>query len=75
MAEETTSPHEALARVAELLTPFTTDITYPETDGEPMAETDTHRDQMTDALIHPLKEYFRDDPNVYLAQQTGQTDE
>lgn len=42
-------------------------IEYPETDGEPMAETDTHRDQMADALIYPLKEHFRDNPNVYVS--------
>ena len=42
-------------------------IDYPESDGEPMAETDTHRDLMTDALLHPLKERYRDDPNVYVS--------
>lgn len=42
-------------------------IEYPETDGEPMAETDTHRDLMADGLIYPLKEYFRDDANVYVS--------
>jgi Uma2 family endonuclease len=43
------------------------EIEYPESDGEPMAETDTHRDLMTDALLHPLKERYRDDPNVYVS--------
>lgn len=45
--------------------PIYPEVIYPESDGEPMAETDVHRDQMTDALIYPLKEYFR------AAQQAG----
>lgn len=45
---------------------MTTDIHYPETDGKPMAETDIHRDQMVD-LIHCLREWFQDDPQVYVA--------
>ena len=44
-----------------------TEIIYPETDGEPMAETDTHRDQMTELLIQPLMEHFRDNPEVYVS--------
>ena len=36
-----------------------------ESDGKPMAETDAHRDQMVD-LLNALKEYFRDDPQVYV---------
>ena len=44
-----------------------TEIEYPTSDGEPMAETDAHRIQMTDALIYPLKEYFRDTPDVYVS--------
>jgi len=47
--------------------PASSRVEYPESDGEPMAETDTHRDQMTDALLHPLKERFRHDPNVYIS--------
>ena len=43
-----------------------TEIHYPETDGKPMAETDTHRDQMMD-LIYCLRKWFRDDPQVYVA--------
>ena len=39
---------------------------YPESDGEPMAETDTHRKQMM-YLLDALEDYFRDDPNVYVA--------
>ena len=31
-----------------------------------MAETDTHRDQMAD-LIHMLKDFYRDAPNVYVS--------
>jgi len=45
----------------------TLQIEYPEADGKPMAETDVHRDQMTDALLHPLKERFRNTPNVYVS--------
>jgi Uma2 family endonuclease len=40
-------------------------ITYPETDGKPMGETDVH----IDALIYlreALKDYFRDTPQVYV---------
>ena len=42
------------------------EIFYPETDGKPMAETDTHRDLMID-LIEALKDFFRDDPLVYVS--------
>ncbi|MBI3761263.1 MAG: Uma2 family endonuclease [Chloroflexi bacterium] len=56
----------AIARLAELLTP-PAETVYPESDGEPMAETDTHRDQMADSLIYPLKEHFRDRPDVYVS--------
>lgn len=41
-------------------------IVYPETDGKPMAETDVH----IDALIYlreALKDYFREESNVYVA--------
>lgn len=38
---------------------------YPTTDGKPMAETDWHRDQMV-ALIETLKEFYRNDPRVYV---------
>jgi Uma2 family endonuclease len=41
-------------------------VYYPESDGEPMAETDTHRKQMT-YLIDALEDYFRNAPNVYVA--------
>jgi Uma2 family endonuclease len=67
MSEQPSSPKDTLSQVAELLAPYRVDVTYPETDGEPMAETDTHRDLMADALIYPLKEYFRDQPDVYVS--------
>ncbi len=41
-------------------------IEYPESDGKPIAETDRHRQEMTDA-IEALADFFRDDPNVYVA--------
>jgi Uma2 family endonuclease len=34
-------------------------VRYPESDGEPMAETDVHREQML-YLIEALKDYYRD---------------
>ena len=48
--------------LAEIPTP----IEYPESDGEPMAETDVHRQRMFD-LIHMLQTYFQDDPQVYVS--------
>ncbi|MDW8364910.1 MAG: Uma2 family endonuclease [Abditibacteriales bacterium] len=41
-------------------------IHYPASDGKPMAETDTHRNQMTD-LIEALKDFYRDAPDVYVS--------
>jgi Uma2 family endonuclease len=41
-------------------------LSYPEIDGKPMAETDVH----INALIYlreALKDYFRDDPQMYVA--------
>jgi Uma2 family endonuclease len=41
-------------------------IHYPESDGKPMGETDVH----IDALIYlreALRDYFRDDPQIYVA--------
>lgn len=67
MPVQTVLSPETLTRLTELLTPLVTEVEYPETDGEPMAETDTHRDLMTDALIYPLKERFRAEPNVYVS--------
>jgi hypothetical protein len=42
------------------------EIEYPETDGNPMAETDTYRQEMTDT-IETLAEFFRAEPDVYVA--------
>jgi Uma2 family endonuclease len=38
---------------------------FPESDGEPMAETDKHRKQMI-ASLDALDEYYRDDPATYV---------
>jgi Uma2 family endonuclease len=46
--------------------PHAAAIDYPESDGEPMTETDTHRKQMVDLLV-VLEAYFRNDPQVYVA--------
>ena len=40
-------------------------VFYPETDGKPMGETDTHRNQMFDH-IETLKRFFADQPDVYV---------
>jgi len=59
--EAATVEYEARPR-----TVFRPPVYYPESDGEPMAETDTHRKQMM-YLLDALEDYFRDDPNVYVA--------
>lgn len=41
-------------------------IDYPESDGEPMAETDVHYRLMTD-LRFELEQFFRDDADVYVS--------
>ena len=41
-------------------------IVYPESDGKPMAETDTHRDLMID-FIQMLKHHYRNDTDVYVS--------
>ncbi|MFI5458634.1 MAG: Uma2 family endonuclease [Isosphaerales bacterium] len=46
--------------------PTTREIDYPTGDGKPMAETDVHRDDMTD-LIQTLQDYFVDDPMAYVS--------
>ena len=46
--------------------PLQREIHYPESDGNPMAESDLHRDVMTD-LIHALKTRYIGEPNVYVA--------
>ena len=46
--------------------PLRQEIYYPESDGQPMGETDAHRKEMTD-LIEALDDHFRNDPQVYVA--------
>lgn len=41
------------------------EVFYPESDGQPMAETDLHRDLMVD-LIRALRRRYRDEPDVYV---------
>ncbi len=50
------------ARQQDILRP----IDYPESDGQPMGETDKHRQLMID-LIESLKIWFATDPNVYVS--------
>lgn len=40
-------------------------VYYPESDGQPMAETEAHLDETID-LIQALRRFFRDDPDVYV---------
>jgi Uma2 family endonuclease len=46
--------------------PFQREIVYPESDGQPMAESDLHRKEMT-YLIDALTEHFRRADDVYVA--------
>jgi Uma2 family endonuclease len=46
--------------------PFQRDVEYPDSDGQPMAETDIHRDEMHD-LIKALGRRYRDVPDVYVS--------
>jgi Uma2 family endonuclease len=46
--------------------PLQREVYYPESDGKPMAESDLHREVMTD-LIHALKTHYAGEPNVYVA--------
>ncbi len=41
-------------------------IYYPESDGKPIGETPVHRDNLN-ALIEMFREYYRDDPTVYIS--------
>jgi Uma2 family endonuclease len=41
-------------------------VDYPESDGEPMAETDLHVEEIA-ALLEMLKDRYRDAPDVYVA--------
>jgi Uma2 family endonuclease len=42
------------------------ELTYPTSDGRPMAETDDHRELMV-ALIKTLQAYYANDPMVYVS--------
>jgi Uma2 family endonuclease len=42
-------------------------VVYPESDGLPMAETDTHRDLMVQALIEPLKTFYHGRDDIYIS--------
>ncbi len=42
------------------------EIEYPESDGEPMAETDTHRDELAE-IVFTLKHHFRGHSDVYVS--------
>jgi Uma2 family endonuclease len=42
------------------------EVYYPESDGQPMAETDVHRNLMVD-LIAAVDWHFRDDPEFYVS--------
>lgn len=42
------------------------EIEYPTSDGEPMGETDVHRDLMID-LIESIRAYYADNPDVYVS--------
>ncbi len=45
--------------------PLRDEIEYPESDGQPMAETDLHRDDLV-YLVEALDDHFRDRPDVYV---------
>jgi Uma2 family endonuclease len=42
------------------------EVYYPESDGKPMAETDLHRQLMTE-LVESVRLHFQDDPEVYVS--------
>lgn len=46
--------------------PLEREIVYPEGDGQPLAETEVHVDEIV-YLIAALKEYFREQADVYVA--------
>ncbi len=48
------------------LVPAVAEVSYPESDGQPVAETDVHRTLMFE-LIGMLQAFFRDDPHVYIS--------
>ncbi len=41
-------------------------VSYPDSDGEPMAESDHQRDYLT-YLVEALKQHFQDQPQVYVS--------
>ena len=47
-------------------TPAGATVSYPESDGQPVAETDVHRTLMFE-LIGMFQAFFRDDPHVYIS--------
>ena len=47
------------------------EIEYPESDGEPMAETDDHRDELAE-LVFTLKDHFRGQGDVYVSGKPSQ---
>ncbi len=46
--------------------PLPDEVEYPESDGEPMAESDVHREDLT-YLVDALSYHFRDQPEVYVS--------
>src|SRR5258706_16002933 len=56
-------PAPAEAPMAERHVP----VTYPESDGKPMAESDAHQIEMTEYAIQLLKDVFADQKKVYVA--------
>ncbi len=56
---------EVIPRVEVVYLP-PTPVEYPESDGKPMGETDAHISQLI-YLREALADYFRNDPNVYVA--------
>jgi Uma2 family endonuclease len=45
--------------------PLQRDVHYPESDGQPMAETELHREEMT-YLIQALQSWFQEAPDVHV---------
>ncbi len=52
--------------VTPMPSPAVAEVFYPESDGQPVAETDIHRKLMFE-LIAMLHEHFRNDPQVYIS--------
>ena len=66
MAEWTRRQKQENAHGDGLSTSRTREVDYPTGDGEPMAETDVHRDDMVD-VIQMLKDHYADQPKVYVS--------